>query len=186
MSSFSLCQVRDTQPLLCVVGYVKEEEEVVPLASVLSLCPSWLWVDELARALSSLDFDGERPSTSSAYICRISRCRAVSDLALRSAGRKTLVNGTHLGIWTENVTKRSPSLPLYTDLMPRFFRTISSPGCVPPGTRTSTSPSRVGTRTRPPRIAVWNGMRTSWYRLVPCRRNIFELATPTRTSKSPG
>ena len=91
MSSLSLCQVRDTQPLLCVVGYVKEEKEVVPLASVLSAFgASWLWLDELARALSSLGFAVGRPSTSSAYICRISCCRLESDLAPRSAGRKTV------------------------------------------------------------------------------------------------
>lgn len=49
MSSFNLCQVRDTQPLLRVVGYVKEEEEVVPLASAVSafVAPR-LSLDELA------------------------------------------------------------------------------------------------------------------------------------------
>lgn len=78
------------------------------------------------------------PSTSSAYICRISFCFLVR---LR-------------GMLTSKPTKRSPLSPLLIRLgTPRPRSSISSPTCVPAGTRTSTSPSKVGTRTFPPNIA---------------------------------
>lgn len=86
MSSFSLCHVRETQPLSGVDGYVKEEEEFVPFVFVLSELAVWFCLDALPESWSSsVDFAGVRPSTSSANICRSSRCRLVSDLAPRSA-----------------------------------------------------------------------------------------------------
>ena len=85
---------------------------------------------------------GRLPSTSSTYCCRISFWRFVSDR----------------GMVTSNWTSKSPLSPLLIKSgtpLPRS--SISSPTCVPDGTRTSTLPSSVGTRTLPPRIAVWKG-----------------------------
>jgi len=69
--------------------------------------------------------------------------------------------------------------------MPRPRSTTSSPCCVPGWTRTSTSLSKVGTRTLPPKTAVWNGIRASWYSCVPCLRNTSDEPTFIRTRRSP-
>ncbi len=72
-----------------------------------------------------------------------------------------------------------------TDGTPRPFNMHSSPGCVPAETLTSTSPSRVGTLALPPSMPVCNGIRTCCSRFDPCRWNIREGPTLTRTNKSP-
>ena len=84
-----------------------------------------------------------------------------------------------------NDMNRSPLSPPKIAGRPRPFNTISSPGCVPPGTLTSTSPSKVGTLTLPPSSAVCIGIRASWWIFVPCRRKTFDGATLTRSNRSP-
>jgi hypothetical protein len=87
---------------------------------------------------------------------------------------------------TETTTRRSPVRPRPSGGMPRPFKVIVSPGCVPAGSSTGTSPSNVGTWIVPPSAASGAATSTTVTRSSPSRRKRSSSRTRTPTYRSPG